>query len=633
MMMQRRSKKLGEILLAQGLINHDQLMYALQESKRLGVTIGSILVKLGYIKDEDLTAVLGQQIQLNQRKRIGEVLVDQGFIQPKQIDEGLEMQKRSGKQLGKCLVELGYISEEKLIDVLSAQLDIQHVVLDNFQLSPRLADVIPEEMVRRYKIIPLYENNGVITVAMADPSNLRTIDHLKFKTGREIEPVIASEKSIVAAIERIFSNKLANMAEMLGGTPDSKTDMDVVSDDDEGEQLTDEEGQQVVKIVNLIVSQAIADGASDIHIEPMERYYRLRYRIDGDLVEKNPIPLTMRAQIVSRLKIMANMDIAEKRRPQDGQFQIRYQGREVDLRVNTFPAKTRTRGTNEKIVMRIIDNQGSQMNLDQLGFLPAMRTNLDKLLSLPDGILLVTGPTGSGKSTTLYAGLASINMLYQGKKNITTMEDPVESVMDGITQGQINNKADFTFAAGMRAILRQDPDIIMVGEMRDLETARMAIQAALTGHMVFSTLHTNDSASAYTRLFDMGIESYLVACTVRGILAQRLVRRICSRCRAEYQEDPVILQKYGIPLDTKLFKGQGCQQCHNSGYKGRTGVYELLVSDQQLERLVVEKASTDEIKKYLLQRGDFLTLRQDGLQKVMMGVTTLEQVLGSTLDD
>jgi len=291
MMMQRRTKKLGEILLAQGLINHDQLMFSLQESKRLGVTIGSVLVKSGFIKEEDLTAVLGQQIQVNQRKRIGEVLVEQGFMQPRQIEEGLELQKKSGKQLGKCLVELGFISEEKLIDVLSAQLDIQHVVLDNFSFSPRLMDLVPEEMVRKYKVIPLFENNGVITVAMADPSNLRTIDHLKFKTGKEIEPVIAAEKSIMAAVERIYANRLESMTDILGNASDQHTELDMMSDEDEGEQLTDEEGQQVVKIVNLIVSQAISEGASDIHLEPMERYYRLRYRVDGDLVEKNPIPL------------------------------------------------------------------------------------------------------------------------------------------------------------------------------------------------------------------------------------------------------------------------------------------------------------------------------------------------------
>jgi type IV pilus assembly protein PilB len=405
-------------------------------------------------------------------------------------------------------------------------------------------------------------------------------------------------------------------------------EMDVVREEDERDQLSDEEGAQVVKIVNLLVLQAVSEDASDIHIEPMERYMRLRYRIDGELVEKNPIPLQLRAQIVSRLKIMAGMDIAEKRKPQDGHFQIRHQGREIDLRVSTFPSTTRTRGVNEKLVLRIIDQQGKHLGLDQLGFLPATLSMFDEAIRKPDGILLVTGPTGSGKSSTLYAALQRINQYYDNKKNIVTMEDPVELNIDGINQGQINPKAGFTFAEGMRSILRQDPDIIMIGEMRDTETCEMAIQAALTGHFVMSTLHTNDSTSAYTRLFDMGMEPYLIASTIRAILAQRLVRKICDHCREPYAPDPALLRKIGLRENVTLYRGKGCRFCKNTGYRGRAGVFELLIPDHQIEALVVKRASSDAIKQHCLKTGRFETLRRDGLRKALDGVTTLEQVLG-----
>jgi type IV pilus assembly protein PilB len=634
MMMQRRRKKLGEILISQGMITNENLVEALQVHRRTGVSLGSVLVKLGYITDDELTSVLGAQIQLDQKKRIGEVLIDQGLINGEQLNAGLEDQKRSKLQIGKCLVKLGFISEEKLVDVLSAQLDIQHVVLDNFNFNHTLVQLVPEDMARRYKIIPLFEKDGVLTVAMADPTNLRTIDHIKFKTGKDIEPVIATEKSINAAIERNFSTGMQQMNELLGAVQIDELDI-VKRDDDEeeGDQLTDEEGAQIIKLVNLIVTQAVNERASDIHIEPMERLVRLRYRIDGELVEQNPIPLQIRAQITSRLKIMAGMDIAEKRKPQDGHIQIRHQGREIDLRVSTFPVMTRARGVNEKMVLRIIDRDAVQISLDQVGFLPSMMATFDELIKTSDGIVLVTGPTGSGKSSTLYAALQRVNTYYSGTMNIVTMEDPVEYSLDGISQGQINIKAGFTFADGMRSILRQDPDIVMIGEMRDKETCEMAIQAALTGHLVFSTLHTNDSASAFTRLLDMRIEPFLITSTIRGILAQRLVRKLCQKCKEPYIPDPDVLEAAGLKTGITLYKSKGCNHCKNSGYKGRSGIFELLVPDQQVKKLVLEHSSSDDIKQYLMQRGNYDTLRKDGLRKVVEGITTLEQVLGVTQND
>lgn len=630
-MMQRRRKKIGEILVAQGLITPEQLAYALEEHRRTGASLGGVLVKLGYITDDDLNAVLGAQIQLDQRKRIGEVLIDQGLITEEQVRRGLEEQKRSGVQLGKCLASLGFISEQKLFDALSAQLDIQHVMLDNFNFDRRLLSLIPEEIVRKYKVIPLFERDGTITVAMADPTNLRTIDHLKFKTGKEIDPVISTEKSIISAIEKNYSSGLEQMTQLLGDARNN-VELDIVKayDENESNTLSDEEGQQVVKIVNLIVSQAVTDRASDIHVEPMDSYVRLRYRVDGDLIEKNPIPMQLRAQITSRLKIMAGMDIAEKRKPQDGRFQIHHENREIDLRVSTFPVNTRKRGTNEKVVMRILDAQANQLSLDQIGFLPAMYKQFEEMIQKPDGIILVTGPTGSGKSSTLYAALQRV---YDPTINIVTMEDPVEFNLEGINQGQINTKAGFTFAEGMRSILRQDPDIIMVGEMRDSETCSMAVQAALTGHLVFSTLHTNDSASAYTRLMDMGIEPFLLSSTIIGILAQRLIRRICPRCKQPCETDPELLARVGLKPGVTLYKGKGCGNCNNSGYKGRLGIYELLTPDDEVERMVIKRNTATDIRSYCVKRGNFDTLRRDGLRKALDGLTTIEQVLGATQND
>ena len=629
MMMERRRKKLGEILISQGLITDEQLLVALKEHKRTGISIGTVLVKLGFISDDDLSSVLGQQIHLDQKKRIGEVLLAQGLLTEEQLQQGLEEQRKSGMQLGKCFVKLGFISENKLVDVLSAQLDIQHVVLENFNFSRQLIRIIPEEMARRYKAIPLFEQDGVVTVAMADPTNLRTIDHLKFKTGKEIEPVIATEKSIVEAIEKNYSAVLEDMTQILGEVAGT-IELDVIKNEDDAEKLTDEEGAQVVKVVNLMINQAISEGASDIHVEPMEKYVRLRYRIDGELKEKNPIPLQLRAQIISRLKIMAGMDIAEKRKPQDGRLQIRFEGREIDLRVSTYPVMTRNRGVNEKVVLRILDPHSKNLTLEKLGFLPRTMKNFEEMIRRPDGIILVTGPTGSGKSSTLYSALQKI---YSISRNIVTMEDPVEYHLDGICQGQINVKAGFSFADGMRSVLRQDPDVIMIGEMRDRETCEMAIQASLTGHLVFSTLHTNDSASAYTRLLDMGLEPYLITSTVIGVLAQRLVRKICQKCKEAYTPDDEVLTKIGIRQGLPLYRGKGCSKCNGTGYSGRLGLFELLVPDSNITRLVLQRAPFEQIKQYCLKRGDFDSLRRDGLRKALEGMTTIEQVLGATQND
>ncbi len=625
----RNKRKVGEILLAQGYINAQQLEHALEQHSHTGISLGTVLVKLGFIDEDTLNAVLGKQLELSYRKRIGEILVDQGYITAAQLQEGLSQQKAMNLPLGKALVKLGYIEETKLLDVLAAQLDLQHINLENFKFNQNITRMVSEEMARSYKVIPLYENNGVLTVAMVDPTNLRSLDHIKFKTGKDVEPVIGTEAEILAAIDRAYVGGKDTLSDLIGGDEDKDLVLDGASDknlkEDDGAGMGgDEEGRQIIKIVNLIVSEAIRLGASDVHLEPQERNMRIRYRIDGELMEQNPIPARLMIQIISRLKVLGGMDIAEKRKPLDGRAHIQYKGKEVDLRLSTFPMLLRSRGVVEKMVIRIIDPNSEIATIDKIGFSKTVYPTICKLIELPDGILLTTGPTGSGKSSTLYA---FIKQVASPSVNVVTMEDPVEKNIAGITQGQINNLAGFTFAAGMRAILRQDPDVIMLGEMRDKETSEMAIQAALTGHLVISTLHTNDAAGAFTRLLDMGVEPFLVTSCVKGVLAQRLCRKICEKCKQQVQVPDVVLEGIGIRPGTPFYQGKGCQACNNTGYRGRLALFELMVPDEHIHKMILERKSSEEIKMYAIRNLGMATLRRDGLEKALAGLTTIEQVV------
>jgi type IV pilus assembly protein PilB len=620
----KSKRKVGEILLSQGYISQQQLDHALEQHLTTGISLGTVLVKLGFIDEDTLNAVLGKQLEFSHRKRIGEILVDQGYITQKQLEEGLSKQKAMNLPLGKCLVKLGIIEEGKLLDVLAAQLDLQHINLENFKFQGNITHLISEEMARSYKVIPLYEKDGVLTVAMVDPTNLRSLDHIKFKTGKDVEPVIGTEAEILAAIERAYTGAKERLSDLIGKDEDKDLVLDGKEEEKEAEVLGDEEGRQIIKIVNLIVSEAIRLGASDIHLEPQEKSMRIRYRIDGELMEQNPIPARLMVQIISRLKVLGGMDIAEKRRPLDGRAHIQYRGKEVDLRLSTFPVLLRARGVLEKMVIRIIDPNQEVKGIQHIGFSQAVYPIVSQLIELPDGIVLVTGPTGSGKSSTLYA---FIKHVASPSVNVVTMEDPVEKNIAGIAQGQINNQAGFTFANGMRAILRQDPDIIMLGEMRDKETAEMAIQAALTGHLVFSTLHTNDAAGAFTRLLDMGVEPFLVTSCVKGVLAQRLVRKICEKCRQQVEVPDVVLQNIGIRPGTPFYQGKGCQACNNTGYKGRLAIFELLVPDEHIHKMILERKSSEEIKLYAIRNAGMATLRRDGLEKALAGLTTIEQVV------
>ncbi|MFA6835191.1 MAG: ATPase, T2SS/T4P/T4SS family [Fibrobacteraceae bacterium] len=633
--MNQSKSKIGELLLRQGIIDEDQLKHAMSEHERTGIMLSKILVRLGMVSEDVLTNILGVQMQSSTKMRIGELLLKHGYITEPQLEKALEEQKKTGQRLGRTLVSLGFMPEERLVEILSTQFEVPYVKLGNFNIDPNANQYVSEDVCRTYKVVPLFVTDKTLTIAMTDPTNARVIDIVKFKSQMDVDIVMASEKDVKAATDRVFANSNNGEAslESLLSAEAGKEDLETVDRDAEANQeaeLTDEEGKQVVKIVTSLIHEAIARKASDIHLEPQETYLKLRYRIDGDLQVQAPIPGRLMSQILSRIKLLSKMDIAEKRRPLDGRFTVRYKGGEVDLRVSSFPISLRKRGVCEKIVMRILDPNSGQFPLKDMGFSPGMFKMFHDSINLPNGIILVTGPTGSGKSTTLYA---SIREILDPTINISTMEDPVELNIDGVNQGQINVAAGFTFAAGIRALLRQDPDVIMIGEMRDKETSSMAIEAALTGHLVFSTLHTNDAAGSFPRLLEMGLEPFLVATVIKGILAQRLVRRICKYCKEPVDISDELREQLHLSKDMQFYHGKGCPKCDGSGYKGRCGIYEYLVPNEAVRTAIVKRASGEDIKKIAVKECGLTTLRMDGLQKALDGLTTLEQVLGASTED
>jgi len=646
-MINNSKMNLGQLLLRQGVLDEDQLAHAMAEHKRTGLMLSKILVRLGMVSEETLTNILGSQMQSSTKMRIGEMLLAQGYITQEQLDKALETQKTSGKRLGRTLVDLGYMPEERLIEILSRQFEVPYVKLENFSIDSEAYTYLPEDMCKQYKVVPLFVQQGeddrhqthsVMTIAMTDPTNMRTISIVKFKVRMDVDVVMASEADVMKAIERVYaghgdSGTEESLAELISESKDSE-ELETVErgqgNNDEPE-LSDEEGRAVVKIVTTLIHEAIARKASDIHLEPQETFLKLRYRIDGDLQVMSPIPARLMPQILSRIKLLSKMDIAEKRKPLDGRFTVRYKGSEVDLRVSSFPISLRKRGVCEKIVMRILNPNSGQFPLKDMGFDPRVLKQFMDAINAPNGIVLVTGPTGSGKSTTLYA---SIREILDSTINISTMEDPVELNIDGVNQGQINNAAGFTFAAGIRALLRQDPDVIMIGEMRDQETSSMAIEAALTGHLVFSTLHTNDAAGAFPRLLEMGLEPFLVSTAIKGVLAQRLVRRICKYCKEPVEISQAMRDEFHLTPDMQFYHGKGCDKCDGSGYKGRCGIYEFLVPNETVRNLIIKRSSGDVIKRAAMQECGMITLRMDGIQKALDGHTTLEQAIGaSTADD
>ncbi|HHH28375.1 MAG TPA: type IV-A pilus assembly ATPase PilB [Polyangiaceae bacterium] len=561
--------------------------------------------------------------------RLGELLVREKLISLQQLRQAQEEQRRSGSKLGYALAKLGYISDGEITNFLSTQYRVPAIDLSSVEIDPELAKVVSREVCERHTIVPVSRSGSAVTIAMADPTNLNAIDDIKFLTGYNVDVVVASETAILEKIERVYSAP-ESYEQMLAEFDEEEVDFMVDTDDVSVHELEQEaEGAPVVRLVNAILLNAIQKGASDIHIEPYEKKLRVRYRIDGVLIPEMEPPLKLKNSLVSRLKIMSQLDIAERRLPQDGRIKLKLgRGREMDFRVSVLPCQY-----GEKIVMRLLDKSNLQLDMSKLGFDPEPLADFKWAIEQPWGMVLVTGPTGSGKTTTLYSALSDLN---RSTTNISTAEDPVEYSLQGINQVQMHDEIGLNFAMALRSFLRQDPDIIMVGEIRDFETAEISVKAALTGHMVLSTLHTNDAPSTISRLLNMGVEPFLITASVNLVLAQRLARRICNDCAQPVQLDPKIAADLGVN-EQQLMQGQprqgaGCKNCNNTGYRGRVALYEVMRFNDDLKEMVLQGASTAELKAAAI-RGGMLTLRMAGIQKILEGMTTPEEVMRVTMGD
>jgi type IV pilus assembly protein PilB len=559
-------------------------------------------------------------------ERLGDLLVREGLITREQLQQALQEQRNSGMRLGYTLVKLGLVEETEITKMLARQYRMPAVDLARFEVDERIVKMIPGDVAVKHTVLPLKREGRTLTVAMSDPTNMTVVDDLKFITRYDIFPVIAGEYTLRTAIEKYYEQTDAQLQTILKDIEDE--DLEVIEeeeDDDAPSQIADD--APVVKLINGILTDAVKRGASDIHIEPFERELRVRYRIDGALQEVMKPPLKLRAALTSRVKIMSALNIAERRVPQDGRIKLKMGKRVIDFRVSTLPVIY-----GEKIVLRILDKGNLTLDLTKFGFEPKAEEDLMKAILNPYGMVLVTGPTGSGKTTTLYSALQRINTT---EVNIMTAEDPVEYNLHGINQVLVRTEIGMTFAAALRAFLRQDPNIVMVGEIRDIETGSIAIKAALTGHLVLSTLHTNDAPSTVTRMIDMGIEPFNVASAVNLIVAQRLVRRICTECKQEYKYTAEELGALAISSDEAagitFYRGEGCDACEGTGYKGRQGLYEVMWMSPELRRLVLRGASTAEVKDQAVEDG-MLTLRMDGIMKVKRGITSLEEVVKETAE-
>ncbi|MCC6422651.1 MAG: Flp pilus assembly complex ATPase component TadA [Phycisphaerales bacterium] len=557
-----------------------------------------------------------------QRKPLGQLLLDKGLIKPEQLDRALDEQRRSNHQklLGEVLVEMRFCTEDQITEALAQAYGVPYARVSPRIADPRVISILPKDFLEKHQVLPLYLVEGVLTVAVPEPANVFLLEEIERLSGYTVQVVAATVRDIRATLQTYLpDDKVFVIDDIIEEVnPEEFTLIEQpVQDITNLEQAAGD--SPVIKLVNYCIYSAVKEGASDIHIEPSDTYVRVRYRLDGRLTERLRPPVQMHAAVASRIKIMAGLDISERRLPQDGGIHVMMDKRPIDLRVSTMPGKH-----GEKVVIRVIDNERASVNLEKLGFGYDTLKQFKKLVSLPNGIVLVTGPTGSGKSTTLYACLQEIN---SDDINICTIEDPVEYALGGVNQFQVNEKAGFTFASALRSLLRQDPDVIMVGEIRDVETARIATQAALTGHLVFSTLHTNDAPGAVTRLFNIGIEPYLVGASLAGVLAQRLVRKLCQNCKEAYEPSPNErrqLEKFGGSVDS-LYRPKGCPRCRNLGYSGRIGIYELLVPDDQMIDLISQGATLNQVRD-LARRQEMKTLRVDGIEKVKTGITTLEEV-------
>jgi type IV pilus assembly protein PilB len=576
------------------------------------------------------------QLKLGQpvNRRLGDLLVADGLITQEQLDKALVEQKGSAEKLGSILIKLGAVNEEQLIGFLSRQYRVPSITLSQLEIDPDVLKLVPPQIAKKYEVLPVRKMGNSLALAMADPTNVFALDDISFMTNLQVLPLVASQSAIKKAIERNYESKAEAISSMMTEMSTDLSNVEVLEGDEEGaaakvdvfELKESADEAPVVKLVNMVLVDAIQKSASDIHFESYEKIFRIRFRIDGVLHEMLSPPKRLESAILSRLKIMSNLDIAERRLPQDGRIKLRYSNREIDFRVSTLPTIF-----GEKAVLRILDKDALRLDLTQLGFDPWSLEKFTAAIHQPYGMVLITGPTGSGKTTTLYSAIHTIN---SPDVNIMTAEDPVEYNLKGVNQVQINEGVGRTFAAALRSFLRQDPDVILVGETRDLETAQISIRAALTGHLVFTTLHTNDCPSTISRLTDMGIPPFLVSSSLLLILAQRLGRKVCSACKEFYDADEDSLVQYGHVVagkgKVKFAKGKGCPTCNFTGMKGRVAIYEVMPITEEVRGAIVRSATTAEIKEIAQSQG-MKTLRQAGLMKVIEGVTTLEEVLRVTL--
>jgi type IV pilus assembly protein PilB len=553
------------------------------------------------------------------KKSVEEILLGRSLITREQLNKAMEESGKNGIPLTKILIRTGMVSEEDYAQALSEYLEVPYINLANYPVDREIVKLVPEILAEKYKIIPIFKIGATLTVAMVDPKDIMAIDDLSHRLGCDIEPVLATESAMLKAIDQYYRVTDSVRDVIKDIEQEKKIEVgEVETDLKKLVEITDE--APVIKLSNMIIMQAVKGRSSDIHIEPEAENLKIRFRVDGILHEAFSLPKHLEPALVSRIKVLSSMDVAEKRKPQDGRFNVKIDDRDIDLRVSSFPTIY-----GENIVVRILDRSSLLLGLDKIGFSAGTQSDFERLVRCPYGIVLVTGPTGSGKTTTLYSALSKID---SEERNIITIEDPVEYNLGRIRQSQINPKAGLTFATGLRSILRQDPDVIMVGEIRDRETAEISVQAALTGHLVFSTLHTNDSAGGLTRLIDMGIEPFLVSSSVIGILAQRLVRKICEKCKEPFIPSSEILDSIGVEKK-EFFKGRGCRACNNTGYKGRIGIFELLIVHDEMRKLIISKSSSAEIKNKATEAA-MKTLKQDGIEKALKGITTLEEVLKET---
>ena len=570
------------------------------------------------------TSIYSDNMSTN--KRIGDLLVEKGLLTPAQLHAVLEEQTKTGQRLGQILLAKNWISEDDLVDVIHNRLGIPKISLENIVIDPRIVELVPLAIAKKHTLIPVFRIGTTLTVAMADPLDIIALDELKYISNLKINRVVATGDAINRAIEQYYSLR-DTMAEVIKDIGEE----DLASNSELAATISEAEGSSseapLIKLVNLLIVQAIKERSSDIHIEPEESKLRVRYRVNGILKEQNSPPRNLHASIVSRIKVMAQMDVSEKRVPQDGRFVVKVGNMDVDVRASTLPTIH-----GEKVVLRVLDRRNLVVGLPNLGFDDQTKRDFEAMIRKPEGLILITGPTGSGKTTTLYAALNEIKSL---EKNIITIEDPVEYSIPLVNQVQINDKAGLSFASALRSILRQNPDIIMVGEIRDAETAQMAVRAALTGHLVLSTIHTNDAAGAVARLLDMGVEDYLVASCLLGVLAQRLVRTICPRCKAKDSLPASVIEMFGSELrgQEEAFKtGTGCEECGGTGYQGRIGIYELLKLTGRLREMILSNTSSSAIKQSAQSLG-MRTMREQVIDKGIQGITTYREIIRVTQQD